>query len=392
MSFQIGTATSVQDLMTKIDSFLTVGHSLEPQYTGVGTGTIDNLIGTATSVLETITVTLTSSSAFSVAGSVSGALGTGTVGTAFTSSKCNFTLSAGGTAWVAADTVVFTMTAPWVQKRAINLGTGSDEYVYQAPGNSGGSQIFVGMQRFTDPTGDYDNIRLGGFTAYQSGQVFASQPGVMNKPILPLLRTGSMPYWLAANGRRMVIAVKVSTVYEMAYLGFMLQYPNPTQFPYPMIVGGSLAYGNEPIATSSLWRWSTQSENHRLFPMSGAQSSSIGDDTCRFRDTAGTWMSGTMKAATSSQAQGYLWPWMASAADIRPNLDNSLALFPVVIAEDYTGNNITVQMQGELDGVLFVSGYNNTAENTVSVGRTQHVVFQNVFRNGRTDYCALKLA
>jgi flagellar hook protein FlgE len=54
-------------------------------------------------VPETITMTAIDATHFAVSGSVSGALGTATVGTAFTSPQIGFTLAAGSTAFVAGD-------------------------------------------------------------------------------------------------------------------------------------------------------------------------------------------------------------------------------------------------------------------------------------------------
>jgi flagellar hook protein FlgE len=74
-----------------------------PSYTGTGNGTISGVAGGAASVAETITMTAVDATHFSVSGSVSGALGTATVGTAFTSGQIGFTLAAGSTAFVAGD-------------------------------------------------------------------------------------------------------------------------------------------------------------------------------------------------------------------------------------------------------------------------------------------------
>lgn len=71
---------------------------------GVGNGTISSITATSAFVKpEKINVILTSSSEFTVVGSVSGIIGTGLVGTPFTSSKVNFTVTAGLTAFSADD-------------------------------------------------------------------------------------------------------------------------------------------------------------------------------------------------------------------------------------------------------------------------------------------------
>lgn len=117
MAYETGTCTDHLDFMQKLNTFLLKGHPLPPTYTGTGTGLLTGAIGTASSVQEVITITFTSSTAFNVAGSVSGALGSGTVGTLFTHAKVSFTVTAGGTAWAASDTIVFTMTPPWTRLR-----------------------------------------------------------------------------------------------------------------------------------------------------------------------------------------------------------------------------------------------------------------------------------
>lgn len=75
-----------------------------------GNGKPTNITLQSAAVVETITIALTSATAFSVTGSVSGAIGTGTVGTAFTSTKVNFTLTAGSTAFVTADSFTLPIT------------------------------------------------------------------------------------------------------------------------------------------------------------------------------------------------------------------------------------------------------------------------------------------
>ena len=81
MSAIIADFASGAELVEELHAFLRKGHTLRPSFTGVGNGWCDDAIGTGTSVHEVITLTFTSSTAFSVVGSVSGAMGTGVVGT-----------------------------------------------------------------------------------------------------------------------------------------------------------------------------------------------------------------------------------------------------------------------------------------------------------------------
>lgn len=76
----------------------------------VGNGTVTGLAATGATVAQTITLTATSATQFSVTGSVSGNLGTATVGVPFTSPQLDFTINAGSTAFAAGDTITIPTT------------------------------------------------------------------------------------------------------------------------------------------------------------------------------------------------------------------------------------------------------------------------------------------
>src|SRR5579871_6270793 len=84
----------------------TEGGAGTPSYggTNVGNGT----------VTQTITMTATSATQFSVVGSVSGALGTATVGSPFSCPQLNCTINAGSTAFASGDTITVAVTAPTI--------------------------------------------------------------------------------------------------------------------------------------------------------------------------------------------------------------------------------------------------------------------------------------
>lgn len=116
--FETGTATDYLDLLEKFHTFLTTNGSASGlTYAGTGNGTLTAYRGGASSLAETFTITATSATNFTVVGSTSGSIGPATVGTPFSHAKIAFTLTAGGTAFVAGD--VFTLsTAPkWTSMR-----------------------------------------------------------------------------------------------------------------------------------------------------------------------------------------------------------------------------------------------------------------------------------
>ena len=86
--------------------------SLDPMRYGSGDGYLVDLNGTGSTIEETITCMATDAMHFTVQGSISGALGTARVGSAFTSPVAHFRIMAGSTPWAAGDVIQFVMTPP----------------------------------------------------------------------------------------------------------------------------------------------------------------------------------------------------------------------------------------------------------------------------------------
>lgn len=386
MSFKIGTATGYDDLLNQLDTFLTSqGMTLAPSYVGTGNGTIAGLIGGASSVAETVTILFSTATAFSVTGSVSGAIGTGTTGAAFTSTKINFTITAGGTAFISGDAFTVATTPPWTSLRR----TAGQEMIWSAPGNGGLDQIIVGASAFTNVSADYYNWRLGGFTAFNSATPFNQQAGylsnsqVASSPVLNLWNN-STPYWFIANGRRVIVIAKVSTAYVAAYLGLINSYMSPGSFPYPLAVGGSMAWSAEPALTSANWRWSYTGAEITNFPIPVA---SMGNDyqaQVRLRLPTGTWRGFDINNAEA--ALGRVWPYISGFTAWSPDLDGGYTLLPVILSD------ATPNIYGELDGVAALTGFQNGAENTVTVGGVNWLVVENVSLAGANEFFAVRLA
>lgn len=136
MTTFIGTAAGYRDLITKLDQHLTqTGHAWGLTFNGVGNGrmrgpggTVGGYIGAAGSVTETITVTFTSATAFNVVGSVSGSLGSGTVGTDFTSARVAFRVVAGTTPFSAGDVFALNTGPAWTRQRLAGMGNTGDGF------------------------------------------------------------------------------------------------------------------------------------------------------------------------------------------------------------------------------------------------------------------------
>jgi hypothetical protein len=397
MSYQIGTATDYSDLLDQLDTFLTgAGTTLRPSYAGTGNGVISGLVGGSASVAETVTITFTDATHFDVVGSVTGAIGSGVTGTPFTSTKINFSIAVGGTAFIAGDVFTVTTVPPWVSKRR----SSGSEMIWQAPGNGGTDQIFVGAKLFHDLGGDYYNWRLGGFTAFDSGLDFFHQanyvggPGQsLPSPVLNLWNS-SIPYWFVANGRRVIVVAKVSSVYVVAYLGFINAYVAPGAFPYPIAVGGSMtwdgALSSEPAVGDVRWRWSYVGNELRNLGLGQTTKSADNGEQLRLRLPSGLWR-GFGSSWTETQF-GRIWPWSdfnnSGGQDWRDNLDGGYTVLPVVLHE---GDRTNPNVWGEPDGIGAITGFGQSSENTISFGLALWLVVQNVNRNTKVDYFAVQL-
>ena len=245
------------------------------------------------------------------------------------------------------------------------------ELILRAPGLSGGEEIYLGIRTYQNAAADYYNLAAAGFVGYVPSNSFDSQPGAMLSGVPA--HNNRIDYWLTVNGQRLVLAMKVGTpVYESMYLGKMLPYARPSQYPYPVVCAGML---NGIPAT----RFSDTSHT-MSFKGGGTDANTTSPNLClRFND--GQWL------------RPKAWPWSnntlcgvsdSGARQLRDTGGN-YPLLPVVLHDATRG------ILGELDGVYHISGFNNAVENTITLDGKQHVVIQDVARTGFADYFAMRM-
>lgn len=187
MSFQTGTATDFLDLLAQLDTFLTAkGTAFGIAYAGTGTGALGAYSGGTASVAETITVTASSSTSFAVVGSTSGSIGTATVGTPFTSTKINFTLTAGGVAFVAGDVFTLATAPPWIQKLGPPTASSTQWRVFIEASNNATLPTRIARLEMFDTIGGTDQATGGTATASNAAG---------SHPASDAIDTNSATYW-----------------------------------------------------------------------------------------------------------------------------------------------------------------------------------------------------
>ena len=270
--------------------------------------------------------------------------------------------------------------------------TFTDQLVLQGPGLSGTDEILVTLEPNVSVGSDYYNLGIGGLSSFNPGEPISGQVNRLLPRYLHLWDS-SMPYWFIANGRRFIVVIRVTTVYQSAYAGFILPYHLPTTWAYPLFVG---ACSRVPT-----WRYSqVNTGGHAAFfdpgqNTSGSSAVSINDCSAAIRLPDGQWV-GIANKYTPSGA--------GSEGDV--HMDNSApwgGYFGSLLACDGLDGNykpipgeiaITAPYAatlGALQGVYQVPGFNTASENTFVADGVTHLVVQNVYRTSNDEYAALAL-
>lgn len=354
MAYEISTASGHYDLLARIRTFVESTIPLAERYTVQRN--YEATIGTVSSITKSgTTATVTISTAHNLF-----------VGDSITIAGASDSLYNGVFTIVTIPTTTtftYTMVSTPASNASGSLTATRNNYevIWKAPGLSGTEEIYFGIKTYQSITSDYFNFKVAVFTGYVPGNSFETQPGV-NLNAVPLWNQ-TTPYWMVANGQRLIVFAKVENVYESFYLGKYLPYAIPSQYPYPVFCGGSLS-------SASATRYSDTS-HVAWFKGSIAN--------CRLRHVDGIWK------------QPDLVPYYSVLRQLRNTTDASLdntgyyGLHSIVMSQNTPDN------YGELDGLYYISGFNNAVENTGTYDGITYVVMRNIWRTGFNDYIALRL-
>jgi hypothetical protein len=274
--------------------------------------------------------------------------------------------------------VTFATANGWTE-----LENTADKVVLQGEG-AGTDEIVVAIQKYSD------GWNLNGYTGYTNGLTFFNQPGAIPlsvtnpcSPSMPLWGS-AIQYWFIVNERRIIVVAKVGTTFQMCYLGWMLPFASPNQYPYPMFVGGSCGgnagvFSGTTALNSAFWRGQLagQLQSHVLFLPGGSQVAQ--ENAWAPAANLGDTFSGLFPYNTSpAGANG-----IGQHADA---LDGSNVLTPVSYCVDQT---LYQGLVGDLDGIYHIAS--GSAEDIITIGADDYLVVQNVFRTAATEIAAIKL-
>lgn len=262
---------------------------------------------------------------------------------------------------------------------ALGQSTTVDQIVVQGPGTGGTDEILVGMRPQVNVGTDVFNLELRGMTIWNPAAGDISQQVNPSRATVLHLWDQPMQYWFIGNARRFIVVVRVSTVYQAGYFGFVLPYVLPTLWPYPLFAGAS--------SGNTTWRWSQVESGHSGFFDPGLDAVQLLFPDVVWRDVENK--SNSFGGTTDNYDQNSVLthPYRYDRIPIRENLDGSYHLEPVSII---CRSPYEAQMC-RLQGVFRVSGFGNSAESIVQFGGVDHLVVPSTFRTQWDDYCAIAL-
>lgn len=268
-------------------------------------------------------------------------------------------------------------------------GAAGSDVMLKGPGAAGNDEIYVGMRLDADASNDQFGIWFAGaqgvVPSSESYSAHVNSADPMHMPVFDL----STPYWFVANGRRFVVVAKISTTFVAAYEGLFLPYATPLEYPYPMVSSG---------CSRTARRWSDEADQHTHFcmPWDGRtitytyeNVTSAEDGRTRVMSPSGEWV------LFNNRRDNYsIFPWRAGGGSVdfvgtqRALFGGSHMLYPATLVS--TGSRLRGTL-GVFEGVFHCAGFGNAAENIITVDGADHLVVQNMFRTGFTDYWALAL-
>lgn len=191
-----------------------------------------------------------------------------------------------------------------------------------------------------------------------------------------------MKYWFIANGRRFIIVVKVSNRYATMYCGFIKPSGTDLEYPYPLLIGGNHTFSDRPYTNDDT------STNRSFFnPQASSNSSSSSSmiytpsGRLCFLDNQGG-----ASVQSSNNLIGVTYPYHYNHY-IGKTLDDEYVLLDIDIIQWYGGMNHL----GWFDGAYFVTGFENSPENIITVGNDSYLCVSAMVQNDYNNWVAIKL-
>jgi hypothetical protein len=312
------------DLTDAAKTFISAGVPTydTPTFVGVGNGTITGITATSAFVqLDTIQVVMNSSTAFTVQGVNAGIIGTGIVGTPFTSTTVNFTINAGSTPYSGDDYFQFDL----VYAPSSFTGTGNGNMTGITPASAVIPEIWSVVCTSITVGATPATFSVTGSVSGPSGTATAGSP-FSNSQIDFLITEGSVPFGVNAE-----FQITLSQVNLFNPLG-----ANDAAKRVSIVTALAAEINSNTLVRSELYEYNlivcpgypeVATDMLALSDEINDEAFTISEVPCNLTpDQAANWALTAARAASSNI--GYYYPWGLAA-----NLDGTLvAIAPSGIA------------------------------------------------------------
>lgn len=281
----------------------------------------------------------------------------------------------------------------------------NDIWAWQGPGFDAARRVYVYGAPYYETSTQTELIRFQCATGIDPNLAswFGFQSGAHSESAILMMAGSTVTYWFYANARRFIVVVRSGVDdYTSAYLGFMLPFATPDDYPFPLFQGGTVDFLGA--------RMSTVNAGYRTFcdPGNGA-------GCAAFRRWDNTWtrvghhdMSPSISDDPVQSPSGWVWPWHVGQTNFSSSFPNTavggystftqhfldrldptdqgdLPLIPAVVMTQTFGN------VGVLDGVFAVPrGGVLSPEQVISISGTNYRVFSNRNKSGGQHYYAVR--
>jgi len=212
---------------------------------------------------------------------------------------------------------------------------------------------------------------------------FVSTNGYDTYPACMSIWQTTMKYWFIANGRRFIIIAKVANRYVSMYCGLFLPSGTDTEYSYPLYIGGNHGTDGTPYtyeATSNQRSFFNPQANDSNYPRSSAYLIvPSGELAC-----GDNYDGSSFSSNVTHQFKTY--PYNNNHY-LTKTIDGQYLLLPIDIVQDKP----VMQHLGWLDGVFYVSGFENSPENIVQVAGVDYICIPAVVQNDYNNYAAIAL-
>lgn len=250
--------------------------------------------------------------------------------------------------------------------------TENHEWIGTSSGLSGDEEIFIGIQTYQSQTADYYNLNVGCFTGYVPANDFDTQPNASYCGVPA--HNNAIGYFISLNAQRLAFMLKVGTpVYTHAYVGKFFTYARPSEYPNPLVCAGCMdANAETRFSATTIY-----------FPYHDASINSNTRLYIRLND--GTWHQPAMYPFSHSGYDDYRSVIAGSnsgsgstESTCQVPANNIYQAEPLIMhtfsdSESPPSTAGARNVFGELDGVSFVSGFNNGVENVLQIGGSETV-------------------